>query len=202
MRNKENVLREQVNRLGRPSLEQLDREAVRLGRVDGYRRLCGSFIVSLVAVAAVIVLVTNLWVTVLRIDGSSMNPLFQMNEIVVAVHTASPAKGSAAAFYQNNQLHVKRVIAMAGDTVEIDEEGAVTVNGRALDEPYVEQPSRSSCDIDFPFRVPDGMVFVMGDNRPLSLDSRHSSFGTVYKDQIVGRVLFRVWPLSRLGKIN
>jgi signal peptidase I len=148
------------------------------------------------------VIVTNLWVAALQVDGSSMNPLLRMDEVVLAVQTDSPARGDVVAFTHNNKLHIKRVIAVAGDRVEIDGDGVVSVNGQRLKEPYVAEPSLGNCDIAFPLQAPPGTVFVLGDNRPSSMDSRDSRFGPVGRDQIVGRVVFRIWPLGRLGRVK
>ena len=196
-----NTVREQVDRLGRPSMSLLKREIARRERMEAYLRLALGALAGLLAVTGAIIIVTNLWVTLLQVDGSSMNPLLQMDEVILAVNTDDPAKNDIIAFYHNNKLHVKRVIAAAGDLVDIDASGAVTVNGRRLAEPYVAEPSLGSCDIPFPFQVPDGTVFVLGDNRPASLDSRNSRFGPVPREQIVGRVVFRIWPLRGGSKL-
>ncbi|MCL2105702.1 MAG: signal peptidase I [Oscillospiraceae bacterium] len=196
-----NIIREQVDRLGRPGLPMLRREIARHERREAYVKLALGALAGLLAVTGAIIIVTNLWVTLLQVDGSSMNPLLRMDEVILAVNTDNPAKNDVIAFYHNNKLHIKRVIAAAGELVNIDDNGMVTVNGRPLAEPYVAQPSRGSCDIPFPYQVPDGTVFVLGDNRPSSLDSRDSRFGPVPKEQIVGRVVFRLWPLRGGSKL-
>jgi len=197
-----NMVREQVDRLGRPSIEMLDREIARRERGEAYWRLTRGLFVSLLAAAALVVIVTNLWLNVLQIDGSSMNPLLDMNDVVIAVKDGNPAKNDVIAFLRNNKLHVKRVIATAGDRVEITDDGLVLVNGTVLSEPYVAEKSLGHCDIHFPFQVPPGAVFVLGDNRPSSLDSRDSGFGPVEREQVVGKVIGRMWPLPRLGRVS
>ncbi|MCL2463312.1 MAG: signal peptidase I [Defluviitaleaceae bacterium] len=195
-------IREEVGRLGFPAEEMLEQEVARLERGEAYAKLTGRILAGLILLAAVIVLVTGLWLAVLQVDGSSMNPLLRMDEIVLAVNSDNPARNDVIAFTHNNKLHAKRVIAVAGDRVEIGQDGAVSVNGQALREPYVSELSLGNCDIEFPFQVPTGTVFVMGDNRPSSMDSRNSRFGTVDREQIVGKVLFRLWPLTRLGRVS
>jgi len=194
--------REQVDRLGRPAVEMLDREIARQERKEGYRRLVRGVLLSLFVATALIVLVTNLWVTVLRIDGPSMLPLLEMDEIVCAVKTGNLKKNDIAAFAYNNQIHVKRVVATAGDWVGINEDGAVLVNGEVLDEPYVTELNLGDCDITLPLQVPSGAIFVLGDNRPISKDSRDSRIGPVSREQIMGIVKFRIWPLSRIASVS
>ncbi|MCL1895601.1 MAG: signal peptidase I [Clostridiales bacterium] len=200
--NSDEVIREQVDRLGRPTLEMLDREIARQERVEAYIKLSrGALAVVLFAVAAIII-ITNLWIAVLQVDGSSMNPLLNINEIVVAVRTDDPGKGDVISFRNENRIYIKRVIAAGGDTVEIEETGAVSVNGEVLTEPYVAAPGLGACDIEFPFQVPPGTFFVLGDSRTISLDSRSDQFGPVNREQIIGTVEFRIWPLPKIGSIS
>ncbi|MCL2877998.1 MAG: signal peptidase I, partial [Acidobacteria bacterium] len=151
--------------------------------------------------ASLIIISTNLWVNVLQIEGTSMNPLLQADEIILTARDGKFERGDVIAFEHHNRLHVKRVIATGGDTVEIGEDGTVTVNGEPLHEPHVSELSLGNCDIAFPYQIPVGTVFVLGDNRPLSVDSRDSGFGTVGKEQVIGKVLFRLWPLPQFGSI-
>ena len=202
MKNKNNNrIREQVDRLGRASIPMLDFEIERLERVESMKRLGRSLLTSLITVSAVIILITNLWVTVLQVDGSSMNPLLEMDEVVITIECDKPIRNDIIAFHQNNKLYIKRVIAVAGDRVAINSEGIVSVNGNTLNEPYVAQLSLGNSDIEFPYMVPAGTVFVLGDNRVISSDSRDSRFGTISMDQIIGEVAFTVWPPSHIAKV-
>ncbi len=166
-----------------------------------YRRIMGRVIASLAVVAAAAVLVSMLWLPVMRITGASMSPTVSDGELVVAVKTRNFEAGDIIAFYYNNKILIKRVIASAGDWVDIDEDGNVSLNNVPLEEPYLREKSLGECNIVLPFQVPDGRVFVMGDDRAVSLDSRTTTVGTVAQEQILGRVLFRVWPVSRMGEI-
>jgi signal peptidase I len=156
----------------------------------------------LIVVAAVAILVAMLFLPVLRIYGNSMNATLNSGELVVSVKGSSFKTGDIIAFYYNNNILVKRVIANPGDWVDIDLDGNVFVNQQQIDEPYLEEKSFGEPDIDFPYQVPDDRVFVLGDNRDVSIDSRYKSVGCVSSEQIVGKIVFRVWPLTRIGPLH
>jgi len=193
--NNDDKIREQVDRLGRPTMDMLKSEIAWHERRESYLRLARGILLSLVATAATILTITNLWVTVLQVDGSSMNPHLGVGEIVIATRNDEPAQYDVIAFYHNNKLKIKRVIGRAGDTVNIDSSGAVFINGNELDEPYVINKSLGQGDVKFPFEVPLGTVFVLGDNRADSMDSRDTRFGPLPREQIIGKVVFSLWPL-------
>ena len=156
----------------------------------------------LIVVAAMTVLVAVLLLPVLRIYGQSMNNTLVSGELVVSVKGASFKTGDIVAFYYNNNILVKRVIANSGDWVDIDLDGNVYVNQKKIEEPYLKEKAFGEPTIDFPYQVPDERVFVLGDNRSVSIDSRHTSIGCVTSEQIVGKIVFRIWPLSKLGPIH
>ena len=183
----------------RPSVELLEGELKRLKHKRRYRKVLRSTLYTLITVAAVAVLVATLWLPVLQIYGGSMEPTLQDGEIVFSVKTSDLETGDIVAFYFNNKILVKRVIAGPGDWVNMDEEGTVYINGVALQEPYVTDKAFGECDIELPYQVPDGKIFVMGDHRSTSVDSRSSVVGCVTQEQIVGRIIFRIWPLEQLG---
>ena len=156
----------------------------------------------LIVVAAMTVLIAVLLLPVLRIYGQSMNSTLVSGELVVSIKGASFKTGDIVAFYYNNNILVKRVIANSGDWVDIDLDGNVYVNQQQIDEPYLQEKAFGEPTIDFPYQVPDERVFVLGDNRSVSIDSRHTSIGCVTSEQIVGKIVFRVWPLNRLGPVH
>lgn len=185
-----------------PTTEQIERERARLRYKRRYSRTLRSTIAILVVVAAGAVLIATLWMPVLRIYGSSMAPTLKDGQIVVCVKSADFRQGDITAFYHGNKLLIKRYIAGASDWVNIDEFGNVFVNGEELDEPYLTEKSLGQTNIDLPYQVPDERFFLMGDNRSVSADSRSTAVGCVARDQIVGKVVFRIWPLSEFSPIG
>ena len=192
-------MRIKKNRTERPSYEQLEAELKRIQYQRRYRSVLKSTLYTLITVAAVAVLVATLWLPVLQIYGSSMTPTLQDGEIVFSVKTTNMDRGDIIAFYYNNKILVKRVIAGPGDWMDIAQDGTVSVNGTPMEEPYLEEKAFGDADIELPYQVPDGRIFVMGDHRATSVDSRHTAVGCVAEEQIVGKIAFRVWPLDRLG---
>ena len=185
-----------------PTSAAVEQELQREQYKRRYRRTLRSTLVILITAAALAVLVATLWLPVLQIYGSSMAPCLNEGEIVLSVRDETLEQGDVVAFYYGNKLLVKRYIAGPGQWVTVQEDGTVLVDGKELNEPYVQEKALGSCDLEFPYQVPDGKFFLMGDHRLSSVDSRHSSVGCVSADQIVGKIIYRVWPLTTLGPVS
>ena len=185
-----------------PTLEQLTAELARENYKRRFGRVLRSTLFTLVVVAAAAVLVATIWMPVLQIYGSSMTPTLNEGEIVVSVKGSDFEPGDLVAFYLGNKILVKRCIAGPGQWVDNNENGDVFVDGELLDEPYLTEKALGECDQSFPYQVPESRFFCMGDHRATSVDSRHSAVGCVAEEQIVGKIVFRVWPLSGFGALQ
>lgn len=185
-----------------PSAAEVEQELKREHYKRRYRQVLKSTIFALLTASAAAVLVATLWLPVLQIYGESMTPTLNDGEIVFSVKSSHLKQGDVVAFYYNNKILIKRVIAGPGDWVFIDEDGSVYVNSYLLEEPYITEKSFGITDIELPYQVPDGKYFVMGDHRATSVDSRNTVVGCITMDQVVGRILFRVWPMDQFGLIS
>ena len=185
-----------------PSLEQLTAELERENYKRRYNRVLRSTIYTLIVVAAVAVLVATIWMPVLQIYGASMAPTLDEGDIVISVKGSDFAPGDLVAFYFGNKILVKRCIAGPRQWVDIDADGNVYVDGELLDEPYLTEKALGDCDIELPYQVPDNRYFCMGDHRSTSVDSRSTTVGCVSDEQIVGKIVFRVWPLPGFGALR
>ena len=185
-----------------PTTEQIEKERKRLRYRNRYNRTLKSTIAVLVVVAAAAVLIATLWMPVLQIYGNSMVPTLEDGQIVISVKTSNFQSGDIVAFYHGNKLLIKRFIAGSSDWVNIDDDGNVFVNDEKLDEPYLTEKAFGNTNIELPYQVPDQRFFLMGDNRDVSIDSRNTAVGCVAADQIVGKVVFRIWSLSEFGLVR
>lgn len=184
-----------------PDIEQLKAELKRVKYKDRYKSVLKSTVYALIVVAAVSVLIATIWMPVLQIYGTSMKPTLEEGDIVVSLKGSDFESGDLIAFYFGNKILVKRCIAGPGQWVDIDEEGFVYVDGKLIDEPYLKEKALGDCNIKLPYQVPASRYFCMGDHRSTSVDSRNTAVGCVSEEQIVGKIVFRVWPLPNFGPL-
>lgn len=184
-----------------PSLDQLERELKTEQQKHFWMGVLRNTLFFLAVVSAVVIILIVFLFPVVQLEGTSMSPTFESGDVVISVSGAPISSGDIIAFYNNNTIYVKRVVAVGGDVVDIDGEGQVYVNDQLLSEPYLLEKARGSCDIPLPYQVPLDQYFVLGDHRSASVDSRHAAIGCVGADMVVGRVAWRIWPLNRFGSL-
>ena len=192
------------NKVGIPNKEQLKRELYREKQKLRRREVLFGTVEALTVAAAITVLAAFFVAPVLQIDGSSMEPLLQNGEMVVSFRKRNLTRGDIVAFHHNGKILIKRIIALEGETVNIDEDGYIYIDDQLLNEDYVKDntPALGKCNITLPCKVPEGSAFVMGDNREVSVDSRSVEIGCVSKDQMISKVAFRIWPLADIGLLE
>ena len=185
-----------------PTKQQVETEQKRYRRQKAYNKALRGTVYVLTIVAAVAVLIATLVLPVLQIEGTSMEPTLSNGDILLLTKTPRFSRGELCGFTWNNKLLIKRVIGLPGDWIEIDTQGAIYLNGEKLEEPYVQELALGQCDLEFPYQIPDERYFLLGDHRETSVDSRSSVVGCVAMEQIVGRIVFSVWPVDQIGKIG
>lgn len=190
------------SKLDAPQLDELQKELKRERYKRRFRRLLRSTLNALIVVAAVAALIATLFLPVLQIAGTSMEPSLNDGEIVLLVKTDNLQTGDLCAFYYSNKILVKRIIAIPGDYIWIESDGTVFLNGEPLDEPYISKKALGECDVEFPYQVPENNYFVMGDQRETSIDSRSSVIGCIAEDQFVGKIFCKLWPLKNFELIG
>ncbi len=184
-----------------PTAEQLNSEVRRINYRRNYVKTLYTTVSSLLVVASIAVLVSMLFLPVLRVTGTSMTPTLLNDELLICSKRSNFESGDIVAFYFNNKILLKRVIGTAGDVIDIAEDGTVYLNGNELDEPYVNEKAFGECDIKLPYQVPENRIFVMGDHRSVSIDSRSTSVGCVADEYIIGKVILRIWPFKVISKV-
>ena len=156
-------------------------------------------IVTIVIVTASLLL--NLFTFIMPIVkyyGTSMSPTMEDGQILIVNKMAEIERGDIIAFYYNNKVLVRRVAAIGNEQLSIDIFGTVSVNGKELEEPYIENKTLGQCNLDFPYNVPSGALFVLGDNRDTAMDSRVEEIGVVTDDRLIGKVVFSMKPFGSI----
>lgn len=192
----------EISALTLPSAQDIQKELKRERYKMRYRRILKSTVYTLIIVAAVAALITTLVLPVVQIVGTSMEPTLTEGEIVILIKTDHLKRGDLCAFSYSNKILIKRVIGVPGDFVDIDANGNVFINGELIREPYVTEKSRGECDIELPYQVPENQYFLMGDRRDTSIDSRSTVIGCVTAEQLIGKIIFRIWPLQNISIIQ
>jgi len=178
--------------------EELERERAKQRRYSALRKL----IIALVIAAAAATLIATRWMPVLRIYGTSMTPTLEEGQIVVTLKVNDFEQGDIVALYYENRILVKRYIADGGSWVDIMDDGKVFVDEELIYEPYITEPHKGNCEIELPYQVPEDRIFVMGDHRRTSMDSRSKTLGCISEEQIAGKIVFCIWPLQDAGFIR
>ncbi len=183
-----------------PTAAQFEKEMKRLKYKQNFRNSVKSTVSALITIVAVAVILSTMLIPVLRVTGTSMTPTLQNDEYVLCSKVSTVKQGDIIAFYYNNRILLKRVIGVSGDVIDISDDGTVTLNDKVLDEPYISEKALGECDIELPYQVPENRLFVMGNHRSVSVDSRSTSVGCVAEENIVGKVMLRIWPLKEAGR--
>ena len=185
-----------------PSSAEVEQELKRGQYNRRYRKTLQSTVYAMISAIAAAVLLATLWLSVMQIFGSSMNPTLEDGQIVVSVTASELKTGDIVAFYYGNKVLIKRCIAGPGTWVDIKEDGTILLNGEILEEPYLTEKAQGICDLELPYRVPEGTYFLVGDNRSTSVDSRHSAVGCISKEEIIGKIVYCVWPMEKFGFVD
>ena len=185
-----------------PTEQEIKTEIKRLEYREKYFRTLKSTFLTIISVIAAFFLISTLVLPVFRTYGDAMQPTLKEGQLVVTLRTTKVKSGDLICFYYNNKVLIKRVIAVGGDTVNIDWHGNVSVNYVKLDEPYITEKAFGECNVSLPFKVPLSKVFVMGDNRSASVDSRHTEVGCISQEQIIGKLILRIWPLGDISVVK
>ena len=185
-----------------PPIELIREELAREESRHNFRKTVWNVMAALIVVAAIAVLVVTRLFVLVRVNGNSMEPALLDGDVLFVLQTKELNKGDIAGFYYGGKVLLKRTIGDPGDIIEIDREGNVSVNGEELEEPYLTEKNLGKCELEFPYEVPEELTFVLGDNRAVSIDSRIKAIGCIEEDQILGKAVFRAWPLDRIGSVH
>ncbi|MBE6768561.1 MAG: signal peptidase I [Ruminococcaceae bacterium] len=155
-------------------------------------------VLIVIVVSSLLLNVFTYVVPVVKYYGDSMSPLLADGQILLVNRMGDVQCGDVIAFYYNNKVIVRRVVAVGNDQVNIDVFGTVSVNGSVLDEPYITNKTLGQCNLTFPYSVPANAYFVLGDNRETAMDSRLEEIGTVTEDRLLGKVVFSLNPFGKI----
>lgn len=186
----------EIKKFNSPTKKEIKDELNRINYKARYGTLLKSTLYTIIIIAAISAIISTLVMPVLQISGNAMEPKYKNGDIVVSIKTKNLKSGDIVAFYHGNKILVKRVIATSGDWVNIDKTGVVYVNGQKLEEKYLTVKGLGETDIKYPYQVPNESYFVLSDDRTNNIDSRLEEIGSVKQDDLIGKVLFKVWPLS------
>lgn len=183
-----------------PDAEEVEAELSRLRKKKKYNEALRGTLYTLLIVSALSTLLSMLFIPVLQVTGTSMEPTLMDGDIVLISRIYQFETGDLCSFYYNNKLLLKRVIGLPGDVIVIDGEGTVFINGQELFEPYLKGKALGESNIEYPYQVPESTFFVLGDDRLTSIDSRNTAVGCINKDQIVGRVVLRLGTIKGISE--
>lgn len=183
------------------TIDNLKAEIHRVKYKNSFSRLLRSTVYVLIIIVAISSICATLFMPVIEITDSSMKPLLNDGDIVLTVKDNKFKTGDIVAFYHGNKILIKRVIGVESDFVNIDKDGIVYVNGKELKENYVKELKKGDSDIKYPVQVSDGSIFVLSDDRDVLTDSRTLNVGQIKTNDIIGKVIFKVWPLKDIKKI-
>lgn len=199
MKKNKEILQDNIKKISQKELiTEINRESYK----EKYIKILKSTIYSLIIILAISILAATLIMPVLEISGSSMSPILNEGEIVISIKNKNLNTGDIIAFYHGNKILTKRVIAKPGNWVNIDKDGLVYIDGKLLKEEYVKEKALGNSDIEYPYQVPAEHWFVLGDDRHETIDSRSSDIGSISKENIIGKIVFRIWPLKKFGLIS
>lgn len=184
------------------NIEDIEKEIHRENYKHSFENLLRSSVYVLIIILAFSVIITSILMPVIEITDSSMKPLLNDNDIALTFKTNKIKNGDVIAFYHGNKILVKRVIGVSGDWINISQEGYVYVNGNKLEESYVKEFIKGETDEEFPIQVGEKSVYVLSDERDILTDSRNEEIGQIKSDDVIGKVVIRIWPIKQIKIIK
>lgn len=183
------------------SISELENEINRENYKHSFSKLLKSTLYILIIIIAISSLLATIIMPVVEMSDSTMKPLLNDGDIIITLKNSSLKQNDIIAFYHGNKILVKRVIGTEGDYVNIDISGNVYVNGELLNIKSASNIQKGENTITFPIQVSSDSIFVLSDERDNLSDSRTEEIGCIKKEDIIGKVIFRIWPIKKLGTI-